>query len=489
MIIMEVDDDDAGEEEGVDDGGEEIGSKKEKKGERIFYVYKGKNVDVHVHMDEIISLQRRWYEMSEGEQRKERERVKNEEGRGRLPQGSKTSKGSDVTICYPWILNRLTTKEITREERHKEGDANFIKNLRAALDLGQIGERVKKVFDNGFLKKTHTLEQYLAAFGITDANSKLVEDVRYATVKYNKDRRSEQREVMITCSCANMVCQAPIVDGVHRAPASSLWFNDENERVSSFPEGGNYIYSGCIRIPCACTNENCQATVDVDGVHREPASSRWFNDKNERVTSFPEGRKYIYGGCIRIPCACTNVNCQATVDVDGVHREPASCNWFNDKNELVTSFPEGRKYIYGGCIRTKKRKKTQKKNTGRNKHLVEHVKRENWDLTKYGDVGFYGNEEEWCPLCDGRTVVRAASSYVMFYSNVLLWATTQELLIERFGMKIKREHVKKVLDRFFEDNQGANQKVFNFNSFCREKAELCFHCNQKLCEWIHSIQD
>ena len=437
MIIMEVDDDDAGEEEGVDDGGEEIGSKKEKKGERIFYVYKGKNVDVHVHMDEIISLQRRWYEMSEGEQRKERERVKNEEGRGRLPQGSKTSKGSDVTICYPWILNRLTTKEITREERHKEGDANFIKNLRAALDLGQIGERVKKVFDNGFLKKTHTLEQYLAAFGITDANSKLVEDVRNAKVKYDKDRRSEQREVMITCSCANMVCQAPIVDGVHRAPASSLWFNDENERVSSFPEGGNYIYSGCIRIPCACTNENCQATVDVDGVHREPAS----------------------------------------------------CNWFNDKNELVTSFPEGRKYIYGGCIRTKKRKKTQKKNTGRNKHLVEHVKRENWDLTKYGDVGFYGNEEEWCPLCDGRTVVRAASSYVMFYSNVLLWATTQELLIERFGMKIKREHVKKVLDRFFEDNQGANQKVFNFNSFCREKAELCFHCNQKLCEWIHSIQD
>jgi hypothetical protein len=137
----------------------------------------------------------------------------------------------------------------------------------------------------------------------------------------------------------------------------------------------------------------------------------------------------------------------------------------------------------------KKTTTTKKKNTGRNKHLVEHVKREDWDLTKYGDVGFYGNEEEWCPLCDGRTVVRAASSYVMFYSNVLLWATTQELLIERFGMKIKREHVKKVLDRFFEDNQGANQKVFNFNSFCREKAELCFHCNQKLCEWIHSIQD
>jgi Asp/Glu/hydantoin racemase len=139
--------------------------------------------------------------------------------------------------------------------------------------------------------------------------------------------------------------------------------------------------------------------------------------------------------------------------------------------------------------KTRKTTTTKKKNTGRNKHLVEHVKRENWDLTKYGDVGFYGNEEEWCPLCDGRTVVRAASSYVMFYSNVLLWATTQELLIERFGMKIKREHVKKVLDRFFEDNQGANQKVFNFNSFCREKAELCFHCNQKLCEWIHSIQD
>ena len=63
MIIMEVDDDDAGEEEGVGDGGEEIGSKKEKKGERISYVYKGKsNTIVEVPMDQIISLQLRWYE-------------------------------------------------------------------------------------------------------------------------------------------------------------------------------------------------------------------------------------------------------------------------------------------------------------------------------------------------------------------------------------------------------------------------------------------
>ena len=144
---MEVDDDDAGEEEGVDDGGEEIGSKKEKKGERISYVYKGKNnTDVDVHMDEIISLQLRWYKMGGEEQRKERERVKNEEGRGRLPGVSQTSKGSDVTICFLWILNGLPTKEITREERHEEGDANFILRFRTALNCSQIGERVRKVF-------------------------------------------------------------------------------------------------------------------------------------------------------------------------------------------------------------------------------------------------------------------------------------------------------------------------------------------------------
>jgi hypothetical protein len=82
-----------------------------------------------------------------------------------------------------------------------------------------------------------------------------------------------------------------------------------------------------------------------------PASSHWYNDKNERVTSFPKGRKYIYGKCIRIPCACTNVNCQATVDADGVYRARATRRWLNDKNERVTSFPESSgPYVLAVCI-------------------------------------------------------------------------------------------------------------------------------------------
>ena len=302
MIITEVDDDDdAGEEEGVGDGGEEIGSKKEKKGERLVYDYKGKsNTIFKVPMDQIIAFQLRWCKMSKEERDEERKRVKKEEGR--LPQESQTAKESDVTICMAWILNGLTTKEIPENERHKKGDANFIHNFKAAFSTGQIGERVKKVFNNGFLR-SHTLDKCLAAFGITDENATLMEDARNTKVKYDKNRRLEQSETMITCRCGNMVCQAPFVeDGARKAPASSMWFNDKNERVKSFPKGEKYIYGKCLRIECACKSKNCQATLDVDGVRRKPATSRFYNDRNERVTSFPEGGVYIYAQCVSATC-------------------------------------------------------------------------------------------------------------------------------------------------------------------------------------------
>jgi len=350
-------------------------------------------------------------------------------------------------------------------------------------------------------------------------------------VKYNKDRRSEQREVMITCSCANMVCQAPVVvDGVHRAPASSRWYNDKNERVNSFPEGGNYIYSQCLRIPCECTNENCQATVDADGVHRAPASCAWFNDENKQVTSFPKGRKYTYGQCLRIPCACTNgncqatvdadgvhrepasshwyddenervssfpkggnytygqclripcactnVNCQATVDVDGVHRAPASCDWFNDENEQVTSFPKGRKYIYGGCIRTKKRKRTKKK---KNTFRRSHVSKENWKHLGYPDIEneFYNVENRWCPLCNGRTIDEAEGFCgLIFFSSVDLWLKTKELLkIARDGIEVRKQDVHVFLSSYFKDNKfHAASGVADFDSFRCQRGEICYHC-------------
>jgi hypothetical protein len=336
MIIMEVDDDDdAGEEEGVGDGGEEIGSKKEKKGERLVYDYKGKsNTIFDVPMDQVIAFQLRWYEMSKEERDEERKRVKQEEGR--LPQESQTAKESDVTFCGLWILNGLTTKEIPKNERHKKGDEKFTKNIRNALDSGRIGERVKKVFDNGFLR-SHTLDKCLAAFGITDANAKLMEEARNTKVKRDKNRRLEQRETMITCTCGNTVCQAPVVvNGVRKAPATSTWFNNKKERVASFPEGGVYIYCKCLRIECACESGNCQATLDVDGVRRAPASSMWFNDKNERVYSFPKGGVYIYAQCVPASVACEAEVCMverqsggsrvgnlSTVDAKTINGKPA----------------------------------------------------------------------------------------------------------------------------------------------------------------------
>ena len=334
MIITEVDDDDdAGEEEGVGDGGEEIGSKKEKKGERLVYDYKGKsNTIFKVPMDQIIAFQLRWCKMSKEERDEERKRVKKEEGR--LPQESQTAKESDVTICMAWILNGLTTKEIPENERHKKGDANFIHNFKAAFSTGQIGERVKKVFNNGFLR-SHTLDKCLAAFGITDENATLMEDARNTKVKYDKNRRLEQSETMITCRCGNMVCQAPFVeDGARKAPASSMWFNDKNERVKSFPKGEKYIYGKCLRIECACKSKNCQATLDVDGVRRKPATSRFYNDRNERVTSFPEGGVYIYAQCVPATCEAevcmverqsggSRVGNLSTVDAKTINGKPA----------------------------------------------------------------------------------------------------------------------------------------------------------------------
>jgi len=97
------------------------------------------------------------------------------------------------------------------------------------------------------------------------------------------------------------------VDGVRREPASSTWFNRGRALVTSFPEGGVYIFGKCLRIECACESGICQATLDVDGVHRAPATRTWLTRGNERVvTSFPESSgPYVLAVCITRTChAC-----------------------------------------------------------------------------------------------------------------------------------------------------------------------------------------
>ena len=139
---------------------------------------------------------------------------------------------------------------------------------------------------------------------------------------------------------------------------------------------------------------------------------------------------------------------------------------------------------YSVADELKKKKKTKKE--AKSDHPVVHVKRGEWDLKKFEDVGFYGNENKWCPLCDGRTVVNV--SYVMFYSHEFLVTRTKEVLIERYGNEIKREQVNKVLDYYFEEKlkTGPRRDIKNFDTVCRESEEVCWHCWTKLREWLKS---
>jgi len=117
---------------------------------------------------------------------------------------------------------------------------------------------------------------------------------------------------------------------------------------------------------------------------------------------------------------------------------------------------------------------------------VVHVKRGEWGLMKFEDVLFYGNENKWCPLCDGRTVVNR--TFVMFYSHWILESMAEEVLIEHYGneIKIKTERVKKALDYYFEEKLKTNPgpDIKSFDDVCRQSEELCHHCWTKLEKWL-----
>ena len=117
---------------------------------------------------------------------------------------------------------------------------------------------------------------------------------------------------------------------------------------------------------------------------------------------------------------------------------------------------------------------------------VVHVKRGEWGLMKFEDVLFYGNENKWCPLCDGRTVVNR--TFVMFYSHWILVDMAEEVVIEHYGneIKIKTERVKKALDYYFEEKLKTNPgpDIKSFDDVCRQSEELCHHCWTKLEKWL-----
>ena len=143
-------------------------------------------------------------------------------------------------------------------------------------------------------------------------------------------------------------------------------------------------------------------------------------------------------------------------------------------------------YSLANKLEKKKETKKKEKEERKSEPRVVHVKRGEWDLTKFKDVLFYGNKNKWCPLCNGRTVVNR--TFVMFYSHWLLPTMAEEVLIEHYGneKKIKTERIKKGLDYYFEKKLKTNPRsdIKSFDDVCRQGEELCHHCWTKLEKWL-----
>ena len=110
-----------------------------------------------------------------------------------------------------------------------------------------------------------------------------------------------------------------------------------------------------------------------------------------------------------------------------------------------------------------------------------HVKREDWDPTKFPNIHFYRDENKWCPLCNGRTVERDGSfCHLLFFSFDYLWDKTKRLLKSARGeIEVKIEEVRDILRLYFQDKFHAESGVADFDSFQRQDDVICWHCLQK----------
>jgi hypothetical protein len=341
--------------------------------ERGFSYLKKNGERIPLGVESIVRLQLEWVGMSTKEQDEERERVKKEGGGSRKPKLSKTMDGSDVKICYPWILNRLTTKQkIPKEERHKDGDEQFRDSVKGAVTTGSFKVHVENVCKSGSMGMC-SLEDGLAAFGITDL--KVVEDKRKARAESNsknhKEKRSKKKDIMIPCSCtslygADYLCkllekrneeeeEGDQVRGI--APASSYWYSMRGKLVHSLDDlreaekGTVQLINGrCFLVACGCKKKDCKAPFEVDGVRMGPATHLWLDAFGVVVHSFREGVVYYYGKCVLVACGCKKKDCKAPFEVDGVRMGPATHLWLDAFGVVVYSFREGVVYFYCKCV-------------------------------------------------------------------------------------------------------------------------------------------
>ena len=123
----------------------------------------------------------------------------------------------------------------------------------------------------------------------------------------------------------------------------------------------------------------------------------------------------------------------------------------------------------------KKKTETKKKKETRGRF---HVQKNNWEAEagKFPGIKFF--ENKWCPLCNGRTVVRDGSySYLLFFSHDYLWNQTKRLQESaRGGNEVTIEAFRVILRSYFREKLHEESCVTDFKSFQRVDGHICYDC-------------
>jgi len=131
---------------------------------------------------------------------------------------------------------------------------------------------------------------------------------------------------------------------------------------------------------------------------------------------------------------------------------------------------------YSPADKLEKKKETKKKKETRERF---HVQKNNWEAEagKFPGIKFF-DEKEWCPLCNGRTVVRDGSdSYLLFFSHDYLWNQTKRLQESaRGGNEVTIEAFRVILRSYFERKLHKESCVTDFKSFQRVDGHICYDC-------------
>ncbi|CAL6387703.1 unnamed protein product [Bathycoccus prasinos] len=131
---------------------------------------------------------------------------------------------------------------------------------------------------------------------------------------------------------------------------------------------------------------------------------------------------------------------------------------------------------YSPADKLEKKKETKKKKETRERF---HVQKNKWEAEagKFPGIKFF-DEKEWCPLCNGRTVVRDGSdSYLLFFSHDYLWNQTKRLQESaRGGNEVTIEAFRDILRSYFERKLHEESCVTDFKSFQRVDGHICYDC-------------